>query len=80
MASLDDLKRQLIEEDPSLICGFKVAEYEVSNGFYPVFPQRFDGVIELGIYPNNKLKAEHRPMRRTRHYGRKENSDWNDYK
>ena len=51
----------------------KRANYELRNGYVVDIFANVEDVTALYPYPNNRLKANHKPMRRMRHYGRKRN-------
>ena len=69
---LDNLK-EVYADDLQLQRACKKANYELRNGYIVDVFANVEDVLVLIPYTNNRLKAEHKPMRRMRHYGRRRN-------
>ena len=72
MTMLDNLK-EMYKDDLQFQRACKRADYELRNGYVIDYFANEEDVTVLVPYPNNRLKANHRPMRRKRHYGRRQN-------
>ena len=77
MTALDEL-RAIVVNDKILLREYKREEYKLKDGFVTDYWASDNDITVLIPYPNNRLKAEHRPMRRMRHYGRKKNHGKNN--
>lgn len=72
MTMLDSFKEKY-KDDLQFQRACKRANYELRNGYVVDIFINEEDVTVLYPYPNNRLKANHKPMRRKRHYGRRQN-------
>lgn len=72
MTILDEIKA-MYGMDISFQRECKKEGYRLRDGLVTDMFASKEDVTVLIPYPNNRLKAEHRPMRRMRHYGRRQN-------
>lgn len=72
MTMLDNFK-EMYKDDLQFQRECKRADYELRNGYVVDMFANEEDVTVLVPYPNNRFKANHKPMRRMRHYGRRKN-------
>lgn len=61
--------REIYKDDLQFQRERKKEEYRLRDGLIiDIFASDDDVVVQIP-YPNNRLKTEHKPMRRMRHYG-----------
>ncbi len=72
MSILDNF-REMYKDDLQFQRTCKKADYELRNGYVVDIFICDEDVTVLLPYPNNRLKANHKPMRRMRHYARRQN-------
>ena len=68
-----DKFKEVYADDLQFQRACKKADYELRNGYIIDMFANVEDAIVFIPYTNNRLKSEHKPMRRMRHYGRRQN-------